>query len=592
MAQSLFAVSFLIGDGGDGCPSSGMNRITADARRLSDQPRSSPFGWQHRDSGNVTCSYDETGRQNTAPQREIYERVFVRFRKWPSSGSPDPIVWALKGTVEGNPALCLRVSTSGFVTLYNQGGQTAPGEAFGGKGLSLNRWYRFDVYAKFNDLTPSAPNPPYENNAAVIMTIDDVMVVYKNRQGVNPQYGVDLYNQKAAQSRLADSANAGKELEADYADWAASSDGWIAPNRRVTLARPVSAGTYSEWSSGNADYRHQLDYPFVIANIGGVSTQTASARQTYAVESLASLGITGTIVSARVAVYLESVPGGDLLLMVRRNGTDSVFNIGTAPQGAWSTWRVPTSGWSPTDAIEIGVKNASNPLGATTRLGACALLVEHDSAVSALVDREFVILNTSYTGNGTQQSVSLGSLDSDVATLTPSFVIVLPYSGNGAGAWCWDSRVYPSQTNNAGAHWGIVPRPGEVLLAGSSASSNQNGVTYRLIACFDPSQRIVARRAVALAAGSGTRNVDLAADFEPAAVFVAREQAYLNDATKIFYRGAGHGSSESVSLGVDVSAVSGAVDGWTSGEVTVGTLIKEVTQDYALSAWCTLDWWP
>jgi hypothetical protein len=51
MADTIFAIGFLIGDGGDGASSTGMNRISADARRLFDPELSSPFGLQMRDQG-------------------------------------------------------------------------------------------------------------------------------------------------------------------------------------------------------------------------------------------------------------------------------------------------------------------------------------------------------------------------------------------------------------------------------------------------------------------------------------------------------------------------------------------------------------
>ncbi len=584
--DTLFAVSFQIGDGGDGCPSTGMNRISADARRLQDQPLSSPFGLHHRNDGTALCRYDATGRQSTVTRRSIWERVFVRFRRWPTSGSPDPVVWSLKGNVESTPALIVRVSTSGALTLYNQGNQTAPGEALGSKAMILGRWYCIEIHAEFNDAVAIPPNPPYENNALVEMRVDSAVVAFSNRFEKPTDYGIDRRNQVAIESRLGDASNFGKGHEIDYADWIADGVDWVGKERRVTLARPVSAGSHNEWTIGNSDVRHQTDYPFFTGNVGSVSTQTGDARQTYTVESLSSLGITGEIFSARVAVALELVPAGDVTLIVRRNGSDSYFNIGPAPQGAWSTWRVPTSGWAPSDEIQVGIRNVSSPGGDTTRLGACALLVEHDTPpwTLAAADGAVRVLETSYTGNGTQQTVSLSALDSAVTSLVPSFIAVLPQSGSSPGAWWWDSRVYPSATNNVGPLWGIVPGRGEVVVTGSNAATNQNGITYTLVACFDPLQRAMARGAVALAAGSGDRDVALPPGFTPDATFIARERAYLNDTTRTFYRGAGHTGDQSVSLGANVSAISGAILSWGAGVLEVGTLIKELTQDFSFMA--------
>jgi hypothetical protein len=594
--DTLFAVSLLIGEGGDGCAATGMNRISADARRLFDPGLSSPFGLQMRNEGACTAQYDPTGRGaqpsgGPVTKREMWERVFIRLRKFPTSGSPDPIVWALKGNVESGPALCLRINGSGTLSLYNQGNATAPGELLDSVGLSLDIWYCVEIHARFNNAVEVPPNPPYENNALVAWRINGDTISTHDRAGLNPQYGIDRRNQEALQSKLGDSTNVGKGLEVDYSDWIADGADWVGQSRRVTVLRPTGAGTHTGWTGGNPDYRHQLDFPFIGAGINlGVSTQSASVSQTYAVESAESKGVEGAIYSARIAVYFSAVGGANVELILRRNGSESLYNIGSPPHSAWSTWRISTAGWVPGDTLEVGVKNSPSPAGSTA-IEACALLVEHDTAGSAEgdQDRAVRVIQTTYTGNATQQSINLAAIDPDVASLTPCLVLVFPESGTSAGAWWWDSKVYTSQCNNAGAlSYALIVRPGIVHITGSNSATNQNTITYRLIACFDPQQRIASRGAVALASGSDDRDVQLrGSGFVPEAVFIARESAPSNDATKIYYRGAGHTGDQSISLGVDTAAVSNAVQTVQTGGFEVGTLINEAFQDFAFMAWRT-----
>jgi hypothetical protein len=594
--DTLFAVGLLIGEGGDGCAATGMNRISADARRLFDPGLSSPFGLQMRNEGACTAQYDPTGRgaQPTGgpvTKREMWERVFIRLRKFPTSGSPDPIVWALKGNVESGPALCLRVNGSGTLSLYNQGNATAPGALLDSVGLSLDIWYCVEIHARFNNAVEVPPNPPYENNALVSWRINGATISTHDRAGLNPQYGIDRRNQEALQSKVGDSTNVGKGLEIDYSDWIADGADWVDQSRRVTVLRATGAGTQTAWTGGNPDYRHQLDFPFIGSAINlGVSTQSASVSQTYAVESAESKGVSGAIYSARIAIYFSAVGGANVQLIVRRNGSESLYNIGTPPAGAWSSWRVNAAGWSPGDSLEVGVQNSPTP-GGTTAIEACGLVLEHDTVGTGEGNGAVRVIQTTYTGNATQQSINLATIDPDVASLTPCLVMVFPESGTSAGAWWWDSKVYPSQCNNAGAlSYALIARPGTVHITGSSGATNQNAITYRLIACFDPQQRIVSRGAVALANGSDDQDVQLrTASFVPEAVFIARESAPSNDATKIYYRGVGHTGDQSISLGVDTAAVSNAVQAFQTGGFEVGTLVNEAFQDFAFMAWRTSD---
>lgn len=476
-----------------------------------------------------------------------------------------------------------------MLTLYNQGNATAPGEALSSTQLSLNQWYCVEVHAKFNDLPPVAPTPPYENNAIVAWRVNNIQVGSHNREGLVPSYGIDRYNQKAIQSQLGDAANYGKGLEIDYADWIADSLGWVGLLRRVTVLRPTGAGTYSGWTGNNSDYRHQLDFPFPSGSATlGVSTTTASERQSFAVETPESKGLGGGFRSARIAVFFGSVGGTNIKLILRRNGTDTEFDIGTPVQSYWSSWRIDASGWSADDTIEIGVVNSASPYG-TTRVSACALLLEHDAPTPATSpDCDVRVLQTTYTGNGTQQSINLAAIDADVASLVPSLVMVFPESGTSPGAWWWDSRAFASACNNAGASGDIVPAAGVVHVVGALGPSNQNSITYRLIAFFDPTERIAVRGALALNASTDDREVRLGKDtFTPEAVFIARESAPSNDSTRIYYRGAGLTDDESVSLGADIAVAANAVQALDEGSFEVGTLVNEATQDFGFMAWRT-----
>lgn len=581
MSSTLFAVSLLVGEGGDGCLASGMSRISADARRLFDENISSPFGLQIRDSGTCSVRYDETGRSSAVSFRIIWERVYIRVRKYPTSGNPDPVVWALKGSIEGTQALFLRLDGSGNLKLYNQGNSTAPGSLLASVGIAIGVWCCVEFNVVFNDAVAPA------NNAYIAWRIDGNTIFSQDRSGVSPQYGIDKSGQKASESQLGGST--GKGLEIDYADWIADSADWVGLHRRVAVLRATAIGVHDDWTGGNPDYRHQLDFPFPDSGVNlGVSTSTAGASQSYVVESPSTKGIDAPFYSARIAIFFATVGGGSVSLILRRNGTDTIYNIGQPPTFAWSTWRVDASGWSPSDTLEIGVVNTSSP-ATTTRIDACALLLEHATPSVSTNDDSVRILQTTYTGNGTQQSIVLSSLDPDVALLTPSVIFAFPESGTQPGAWWWDSKVYPTACSNARRiSYAIVAGRGVVHITGSSGSTNQNNIPYRLIALFDPKSRIVTRGAVALSSNSDDRDVIFRnSTFMPEALFVVRESANQNDSTKAYYRGAGHTGDMAISLGANIAAVADAIQDVQSGEFQVGTLANEAFQDFAFMAWRT-----
>ncbi|MEO8682919.1 MAG: hypothetical protein ABI665_27980, partial [Vicinamibacterales bacterium] len=103
--------------------------------------------------------------------------------------------------------------------------------------------------------------------------------------------------------------------------------------------------------------------------------------------------------------------------------------------GTFAWYRVAASGWSATDAIEIGVTGGDN---ANNSLAAVALLVEHDTPEPApLTNTSARVVTVNYTGNGGAQTIDFG------VNLMPTVLLVLPANGVNSvePLWWWDSRL-------------------------------------------------------------------------------------------------------------------------------------------------------
>ena len=146
---------------------------------------------------------------------------------------------------------------------------------------------------------------------------------------------------------------------------------------RTTLLEAAGPGTYSQWTTGQPDWRARS----AIAGTGGyfnpVTTMWPETDISYLMESMPSRGITGNIGSVLVGVRMSVVSVSTTKPFIIRNGVETALTEMVLAAGSRMKWyRVAESGWLPSDTIEIGVNAGSST---NQSLNAIALLVEHNT---------------------------------------------------------------------------------------------------------------------------------------------------------------------------------------------------------------------
>ena len=181
------------------------------------------------------------------------------------------------------------------------------------------------------------------------------------------------------------------------------------------------------------------------------------------------------------------------------------------------------------------------------------------------------------------QTVDLG------VNQTPTVLLVVPATGASGvePLWWWDSRLGASSLSDAitgfGRPW---PQAGRfhVVHPASGKSYNANGVSYKVIALFDPSGRYVIPFAVSKGASEDhytqylryPESGELASDFTPDFVFGGVANGVTADSVRsALYGGPGHVGDLTAKLGLTTAQASdaGRIQALGAGTVQVGTTV-------------------
>ena len=355
---------------------------------------------------------------------------------------------------------------------------------------------------------------------------------------------------------------------------------------RTTLLEAAGAGTHSQWSGGQPDWRARS----IIAGDAGfanpVTTAVSGQKISYRMESMLSRGITGNVSTVLVGVRMQTATANSRVF-IRRNGVETILNDFTLAGLETRWYRVAQSGWSPTDVIEIGVTCGDN---STNRLNAVALAVEHNTPEPApLTDTTARVLTASYGGNGSAQTIDFGT------DLTPTALFVVPLGGASPAEpmWWWDSRQGAAPMNESVTSFGRMwPQKGKfhVVHPASGDSYNASGVSYLAIALFDPSGRYVIPFAVSKPAAEDNythalrypQSGALAADFTPDFVFGGAAFNTVSDSVRAsFYRGPGHAGDLTGRLGGTLASDADRIQSLGAGTVQFGTTMGYSAGDFA-----------
>jgi hypothetical protein len=362
---------------------------------------------------------------------------------------------------------------------------------------------------------------------------------------------------------------------------------------RTTLLQAAGAGTYSEWSLGEPDWRARSMMQGTGTLTNAVQTNTSNKKVSYLMEPMISRGITGNVGTVLVGIYA----GGSLTGVepfIRRNGVETPLTSLVLSSDVFRWCRVANAGWSPTDIIEVGLKSGST---STISLYSLGLIVKHDTPEPApLTDTGVSVVAVDYVGNGTAQTIDLGN------NLMPTAVFIVPKllaSSFTPPTWWWDSRLGAAPFNDSLTSFArLWPNKGKVhvIHKAATASYNASGVSYQLIALFDPSGRFVIPFAVSKSSADDNythylhypQSGEPATDFTPDFVFGGAVFGPGNgEATRAsLYRGPAHAAVGDLAakLGALQASDADRIQATGAGTVQFGTTVESTKGDQAFWA--------
>ena len=504
--------------------------------------------------------------------------------------------------------LRLYITSSGQLVLKHHGGRATPLTLWTSEPVGLRTPHRLEVRFEYNSYEGNypLPNPAWENLTSWAQVLFDGQVVASYGAAPGGTWSSEESQPTALDLRNGTGWLVSTKLKSPGPSngllmnvWRAGATAAQNPGGtlgvygsawRTTLLQAAAAGTYTEWTGGQPDWRARS----IIAGQNGftnpATTTIAGLKLSYRMESMLSRGITGDIATVLIGVRMQYF-SPNTRVFISRNGVETILTDMTlgATDNRW--YRVANAGWSPTDVVEIGVTSGDN---ASNYLNAVALLVEHNTPEPApLTDTSARVMTYNYVGNGGAQTIDFG-IDS-----LPTAVIAVAIDGP-AGTepiWWWESRQGAAgMAQSVTSFARIWPQRGNLHVVHTPSDSyNANGVSYFVVALFDPSGRYAIPFAVSKPATDDDYAHELrypqsgepATDFTPDFVFGgAAFGISSNTAAASFYKGPGHAGDATAKLGVAQLPDADRIQEMGPGIVEFGTLIGHQSGggDYAFWA--------
>lgn len=466
-----------------------------------------------------------------------YYRFYILIQKLPSS-SYIPLIY-FNGTVSN--ALALRLHSDGTLTAWSndatQVGTTST------VAMVENVWYMIQLHIKMRNGGASGTN-------SLSVLIDGVQVI----AGIQTVGSTGINHATQYIQSFIIGGDTPVSQSAHYLIDDISGDTTTMPGPGgVSLLHVTGPGAEQNWTEP-CSWRLLTRVPHhapnnATATVGmRVANTTAGLKQTYAVESMASRGLSDvTIRSHRVVAYGSMIrTGGQYIL--RKNGIESLsVTFGTKdrvfigqsgglafhPTKCGWEQTVETSPMSPSDTIEIGIKDG--PAGAgTTWLTGLYFVVDwegEDPASLRVVNDAIRVVQGSYIGNGTSQTISFAD-----PTLIPTTLFILPEDTTAAsGMW---SRAW-GEFGDWSSYWALeglgdtglaTIRTGSFEVVGAASSVNESGVVFRYLVIQDQNQRMIhdGWNDYNMGGWTGTDNVNVYLD-DAVQYPVARSRATFSD---------------------------------------------------------------
>lgn len=489
-----------------------------------------------------------------------YERFYIRIRRLPTTGKCR--VWS-NFTDTGGNSLKLDLKTDGTLELLNVAHSLGTTAA-----LTLGQWYRLEIRATCNTATFAAPDPPLEDNSLAELKIDGTVAInaFPTNNGVS-LLGLATRNCKVYRSYLgAEGLLADAEYDLD--DWVADTAAYPGPGQ-VTLVRPNGAGSLQEWPG---DWRRLAPCPGSVTPItDGLTTTTASARESVTLESWAERNITGTIHAAQIHAFIRSgatIPA--LGFSVNGGGFDWANTLAGGNE-VFTARYLASPGFTVANTVEIGYRKDGS---ATAHyLNHLSLLVDHDSPDPPAPSDDTIRTTTgTYTGNGTGQTITLA--------FEPDFLMIRKIGASGIGL-IWfrrmgDRGAYATGTDGMGVQGGST-RLALVRSTGFDVchdlETNASGAVYWYLAIRDQTGRMLNTGGFFPAPSIDDQNISLGdVTFTPEVLMVLEQ---FNSSTgDVYFRGPAHvGDLSSPISSATGAPVANAIQSVGAGTFQVGTIL-------------------
>lgn len=289
----------------------------------------------------------------------MYARFYFYVATLPSAN--DEEIFCAAST----PTVCLRVTSTGVLKLYNNEDTTPALLATGITTLSTATWYRIEVSLD------SSSSAAYE---VLVNGVSDISGTGANFSDTN-WFSAFFGKHTNINSNTVDFY---------YDDIAVSDSGYLGAGR-VSLMSPDSEGFYTDWTGSYTDVKevpHDSDTTYITSS-------TSAQAKTVGLQSAASAGATGTINAIKSVVIARDEGGtSGLKLRLRSGSTDNnttpgvnlttsyallskVFATDPADGLAWTT--------ADLDGVEAGVLNN---VSVATRVTAIYVMVDSTGNVN------------------------------------------------------------------------------------------------------------------------------------------------------------------------------------------------------------------
>lgn len=523
-----------------------------------------------------------------------FSRFYIRVRQYPAAGGgvAGTGFWYLIGSSDRaqNPIISSVYGvmlSDGTLKFYSRGSTVAAATNLLGTittPLELNVWYRVNIYTQFDTVAAGNSDATF---IVQIATGDAALPAPGTPSGQSPASGTRSFSWGGSTAVAAFTGGINNQNNdglwfgvgigndqigtnlgtIDIDDWVV--DNAVAPGAGyVTSHRAIAAGTYSEWLTNN--HRQIRSLPEGVST--ALSSNGASTRISFEVESLASKGITGTIKAFRVAGQVLAARD-NWSFGIRQNGVDN-YN-----PAAITASRVP-KGWtadasvlqlSPSDDLEIIIRDGSGAgVNATMEFAALELDVEQ-TAPTFTPTGDIQIIEGTFVGNGGHQDITVAFPTPAV----PDFIIIRPDNSGGAGTW-WHAGQHTrgdGSLSMTDSLIGAIAWVGEnTFTVRTGEGVNDSGETNRFFAVSDPTGRLSTKTMYYARTAVDGRDILLQDDltFLPEAIFLnSHPTAALAD--RQFYRGVGHVGDLTGFLDANTAAAANIIQAIGAGTFELGT---------------------